>query len=97
MDLRFARVELNLVWIWTASPAPSSKRQTRREAGAQSYGLLTALGGRLRLPGCRKDGQHPSFDQAAGFPPGSLFFAHGHNGVCGQTLSASPTTFLPGG
>src|SRR4029077_10684821 len=34
--------------------------QTRREAGTQSYGLLTVpRGGRIRLPGCRRDGRDP--------------------------------------
>jgi hypothetical protein len=45
------------------------QRQTRREAGTQSYGLLTVLrGGRIRLPGYRRDGRDPEYAWWTGLP-----------------------------
>ena len=46
---------------YSACPEPhGQKRHTRREAGSQSYGLLTVpRGGRIRLPGYRRDGRDP--------------------------------------
>src|SRR5260370_1443140 len=54
-------------------------RNTRRredgEAGTQRYGLLTVLrGGRIRLPGYRRDGRDPEYAWWTGLPYGSPVF-----------------------
>jgi hypothetical protein len=65
----------------------SSKRQTRREAGTQSYGLLTVLrGGRIRLPGYRRDGRDPEYAWWTGLPKGSPVFLRARQ--AGQWLVA---------
>jgi len=53
------------------------QRQPRREAGTQSYGLLTVpRGGRIRLPGYRRDGRDPKVSlvvRASARKPGHIF------------------------
>jgi hypothetical protein len=61
------------------------ERQTRREAGTQSYGLLTVLrGGRIRLPGYRRDGRDPEYAWWTGLPDGSPVFLRAY--ACGFAL-----------